>query len=315
MKERSFLSASVFPSKILRDARLMSLLNDGIFQPRHVTLFPTNRCNLKCSFCCCRDREKADEMPLMDVQRLAVKLAGMGTKAVTVTGGGEPLCHPEINGILRILLSMGIEVGMATNGMLLGRLETQGLCWVRISCCDERKISGDMVNLYVKTVERFPEIDWAFSYVYGPRFDIDNLLLHLALAKRLNLTHVRVLPEIPEKPGSPSIQEVKTALAGRNDLVVYQERDRFVHGRNPCLHARLRPLIAADGSVYPCCSVQYAHDPAEMKLPQNMRLGHWTDLEKLTAPFDGSGCVRCYYDGYNELLEMLSSEVWHEKFI
>jgi len=65
----------------------------------------------------------------------------------------------------------------------------------------------------------------------------------------------------------------------------------FTHGRKDCWVSLLKPVISADGQIFPCWV-------------QDVSMGD--DLLKLYTkqkPFDGSKCEFCYSDGYNEMLD------------
>jgi hypothetical protein len=78
-------------------------------------------------------------------------------------------------------------------------------------------------------------------------------------------------------------------------------------------------LIGPDSKVYACCGVQYALDPPSYDLPEELCLGSALDLEAIfnrsDLPLDGSICKKCYYAGYNEMLEGLVSPFNHENFV
>jgi len=43
-----------------------------------------------------------------------------------------------------------------------------------------------------------------------------------------------------------------------------------------------------------------------------MSMGRWSAEARV---FDGSGCVRCYYDAYNTLLANMTAELHHVAFV
>ena len=65
---------------------------------------------------------------------LAHELAGSSVKAVILIGGGEPLMHPSIGTVIAVLHQAGIQLGLVTNGTLIGRylLYTEGTCELAI---------------------------------------------------------------------------------------------------------------------------------------------------------------------------------------
>lgn len=135
----SDLKIFYFPSK------LRSLSSRSPSAPLHVRIKPTNRCNHRCFYCCYRNNNlhsnelfnEKDEIPQGKMIEIIKDLAHMGIKAVTFSGGGEPLCYPYISESIEGFAKAGIKIGVLTNGSLLsGRIaEILGAhaSWIRIS--------------------------------------------------------------------------------------------------------------------------------------------------------------------------------------
>lgn len=85
-------------------------------------LFITNKCNLRCPHCfsgACLNEDL--EMDFSFIRKIIE--ANPQIKKINLQGG-EPLIHPDINGIIRTLNHMGRKVSLYTNGVFLDRLET-----------------------------------------------------------------------------------------------------------------------------------------------------------------------------------------------
>ena len=125
--------------------RLEQLKLGGIPAPIHIRLKPTNRCNHHCSYCCYRNPDlylserlrEEDRIPWAKMQELINDFAAMGVKAVTFSGGGEPLCYPHIADTIRGLTAAGIKIATLTNGSLLSgevaELLAHNAVWCRVS--------------------------------------------------------------------------------------------------------------------------------------------------------------------------------------
>lgn len=125
--------------------KLEDLLADRLTSPIHVRLKPTNVCNHRCHYCCYRNPDlylserfnQKDSIPPAKLFEIIDDLAEMDVRAVTFSGGGEPLCHPEIEPAVRRLIDNKIKVAMLTNGSLLrgsiAELLAQSATWIRIS--------------------------------------------------------------------------------------------------------------------------------------------------------------------------------------
>lgn len=306
MKKHSYTAASELPVKLLRCASVAEGLDDGRIPPVHIQFIPTNRCNLACSFCSCAERTRSDEMSLDEALDVIWHFARLGTKAVTITGGGEPLLHPDLPAIVSEFAANDIQMGLVTNGCLLPKVSLsmlRKLTWCRISASDEREMP-DLAS----TVEAVAT-DWAFSYVLSSEPNIENLERHLRFAEEHDFTHVRIVSDLLS-PDSVPIDQVRKQVD--SPLAIWQGRKEWTRGAKECRISQLKPVIGANGQVYPCCGVQYAHAKADLDLPASMSMGHWRDFGER---FSGSQCARCYYDDYNKVLAMMDSDIDHLDFL
>ena len=98
---------------------------------------------------------------------------------------------------------------------------------------------------------------------------------------------------------------------GSCEKLIFQRRSAYDTGMSPCLLSLLKPVIDVDGSLYPCCGVQYAsEDENELrKMPLSFVMGKWSDYP--LKPFDGKICKKCYYGDYNRVLKGLTTPLRH----
>lgn len=112
--------------------------------PIYIRIKPTNYCNHRCYYCSYADQElglrdsvqKQDQIPWEKMQEIIEDIHAMGVKAVTFSGGGEPLVYPYIVETMQRVLDAGIDLSIITNGQLLKEDRAQVLKhakWVRIS--------------------------------------------------------------------------------------------------------------------------------------------------------------------------------------
>jgi MoaA/NifB/PqqE/SkfB family radical SAM enzyme len=131
---------------VFHPEKLKSLKEEIIASPMYVRFKPTNRCNHHCSFCAC-DPETGDtsvrsllnrtaEIPREKMLEILRDFKEMGVKAVTYSGGGEPLIHPYIEKAMKKTLEYGIGLSIITNGQELNGEKAEILSkanWVRVS--------------------------------------------------------------------------------------------------------------------------------------------------------------------------------------
>lgn len=307
---RSYLSAGEVPWKLLQSHAAVA--GERVW-PLHPSLNLTNRCNAACKWCSCQDVDRSLTMPTDEAIQVLSRFYLMGTRAVTITGGGEPTLHDGLNRVLHYCSRRRLQVGLVTNGL---RWSQEGVppeamyCqWIRISVVD----GHDATRIVEDICKGAPTIAVGVSFTVTTSPDVEAACVLCDLANRIpNLTHIRFVQDIlsPSGEGLRLVQSTVEAVSGK---AIFQRRDKFERGANPCLLSRLKPFIDADGQVYPCCGVQYATDEVRC-LPESMRMCHWTGFYDAPS-FDGSVCQRCFYGQYNWTLDGLVQPLVHKAFV
>jgi MoaA/NifB/PqqE/SkfB family radical SAM enzyme len=134
------------PLKFLGYQEQLQALRDGrVVAPVHVRIKPTNTCNHHCWYCAYRtddlhlgaDMDERDQIPADKMREIVDDLITMGVKAVTFSGGGEPLLYKPLPETIESLARAGIRVATLTNGAnLKGRVAAalaDHATWVRVS--------------------------------------------------------------------------------------------------------------------------------------------------------------------------------------
>lgn len=312
MNKESYTAASTFPVKLLHQ----KVIKDGKIIPIHPQLYVTNKCNLNCSFCSCSDRQKTLEMKFDEVKEVIDILADRGAKAITFSGGGEPLLYPKINEVIDYASEKNIESGLVSNGILLDKLQYHdNLTWCRISSSDDRVSSYDSIS---KAIKNNPQTDFAFSHVVtaNPNYQIIGSIINFANLH--DFTHVRLVSDLHDLDNVPEMKEVKKNLEGIDDSkVIYQGRKDSTRGTKDCYISLLKPLISPEG-VFPCCGSQYAIKNQDRDMIDEMKMGEVKDLADILdnqKHFDGSICDICYYSEYNNALAKLLTKPDHMGFV
>jgi organic radical activating enzyme len=295
--------------------------------PYHVQLNPTNVCNFNCDFCSCKNRERSDRLGRDETIDFIEESAELGTKSITITGGGEPTFHPFLEDYITFCKLKDIDVGLVTNGSNLSTVTKEtfsNITWCRISCSDTLPSQVNIEEWY-KTIEKAvvenPNVDWAFSYVLSSKPNYLILGNIIDFANKHNFTHVRVVSDILDVENIPDMKFVKheiRALGVNDTLVIYQGRKNYTHGAKTCYISLLKPVISADGGIYPCCGTQYALNNPSLDYEKTMRMGSMEDLPELIEKqkfFDGSKCVKCYYNEYNEFIGRIINKTQHMRFV
>jgi len=135
-------SRTSFPRRIrnlarnLRGAKMIAHALISTDHPLLAHIIPIRRCNLACEYCNEYD-DFSKPVATESMYKRVDKLGELGTSVVTISGG-EPLLHPELDGIISRIRHNGMIAGMITNGYLITadriqKLNQAGLEWLQIS--------------------------------------------------------------------------------------------------------------------------------------------------------------------------------------
>lgn len=318
MNVNSYISANALPLKCFKQEIINS---GGNIKPIHIQLNPTNVCNLTCGFCSCANRQKKSYLDMHQIKDILSAYALLGCKAATITGGGEPLLHPHINEIIQLCNHFNIKVGLVTNGTQFSKLNPETykfITWCRISHSDDRAFT------ITNSLNRISEsaIDMAFSYVLTSNFNVNLFSEIVRYANKYHYTHVRIVSDLLNLDSVDDMEKIKEKISNTVDdsRVIYQGRKMFTSGAKKCLISLLKPVISADGGIFPCCGIQYALKEHSLDYEKSMMMAQATieeiyDIYQRQKHFDGSICYRCYYNEYNVALDMLTQPIEHLEFV
>jgi organic radical activating enzyme len=304
----SYTNAGTYPSKLL--GYVSEIVNHGVF-PVHASVIPTNQCNLKCDFCSCRNESRLEYFEDKDYKNVLEWLVP-SVEAITITGGGEPLL--EYFDLIRFTKACykKVKLGLVTNGTIAdhdgypsyrdpefwNRFE-----WIRISMDSKRK------NIPSLPYEH-PGL--AYSYVYRDGDETDSKLIQLIeKASRGDITHLRIVSDILNDGAGKALEMVRRSrlkYATEIPNVIFQPRHNYKRGAKKCYMHLIKPVVTPTG-IYTCCGAQYAIKGKEGKMPEELLVAenlkeYENEVLEPQWIFDGSICNKCYYWGYNELIDM-----------
>lgn len=287
--------------------KVESFRTGRITAPLYVRIKPTNRCNHACRFCTYSDgtkREKdvagehlvtgmhtamseRDVMPLAKGLQLLADLAAIGTKAVTFSGGGEPLYHPEIEGLLGTTLRHGLDLSIITNGQLLSGHRAALLLhakWVRVSIdytsaeqmaasrhVPARLFEQVMINLREFAAKKPATCDLGINFIVT-RYNYEGLIPFARELRNRGVNNVRFSPVYVEgfqDYHAPIAERVREQLQEMQQLCtpegfsINSTYDLNSPGKSPerpfsrCLYAQTVPVVGADLGVYACHNTAY----------------------------------------------------------
>ncbi len=333
--------------KIFHHASLLKDIEKGKrVAPIYLRIKPTNVCNHKCYYCSYADNalglrdsvNKKDQIPWKKMQEIIEDMKNMGVKAVTFSGGGEPLVYPYIAETMQKVLDANIDLSIITNGQLLNGERANILKnakWVRVSCdaannstyAAVRGLPEDALIKVCGNIEKFAA-EKTDSCELGINFVINhenfNEIYKMAeKMKGLGVNHIKYAARITKdlfkyhepfkEEAMRQLAKAKEALEDENFHIIdkyasdFDTAMVFERKYHTCYINRLFAVIAADSKVYFCHDKAYVSSGVVADLTHQSFKESWFSKEICDRykNFDAvSECKHhCVYDDRNLLLK------------
>jgi MoaA/NifB/PqqE/SkfB family radical SAM enzyme len=337
----SDLKIAWFPDK------LASMRECRILPPIYVRVKPINRCNHKCFFCVYHEPDKAgmhedmdakDVLPTSKWHEVLTDFDSMGVRAVTYSGGGEPLMHPACVDLMYRTLELGIDLSIITNGQLLTGDRAMALYsakWVRVSIdyhnatqfaenrrVAERGFDQIMANIQAFAARKNPDCDFGINFIVH-KSNCDGLAELAAKLKSLGAENVRFSPmwikgfkeyHLPIKERVEAQLREAASLVDDNFTVntTYSldfcgfSLDRHY---TRCHFGQVVPVVGADQNVYACHNKAYDHTGLVGSIRNQSFEQMWMggDAEKFFATLNPQVSCRhqCANDAKNLIIQKM----------
>jgi MoaA/NifB/PqqE/SkfB family radical SAM enzyme len=293
-----------------------------------------------------------DKIPPEKMAEITDDLIEMGVKAVTFSGGGEPLIYPRFAEAVEKLASGGIQVAALTNGSRLTGWVAEALAthatWVRISIdgwdgksyARYRDVKEDAFEKVLANIAAFTRLKSRCVVGASIIVDRDNASRIYELADRLKaagVSHAKISPCIVSNSGAENNsyhesiqgtvrQQIENAAWDFNDdhfRIVdhyHQMEEKFSKDYSACPFAQYLTVIAADLKVYTCQDKAYTESGLLGSIAETRFKDFWFSEEnrKALAAID----PRCHCDHHcvaepkNRLLnELLDTDAAHAAFV
>lgn len=318
--------------------------------PIYIRIKPTNYCNHKCYYCSYADNalglrdavNRQDQIPREKMMDIIADIKDMGVKAVTFSGGGEPLLYPYIIETMQKILDAGIDLSIITNGQLLKDERAEVLAkakWVRISFDSAnaetyvrvRQIPVTAFEEVCDNIRQFAKIknencELGVNFVINHE-NADQVFDMAKMVKELGVNHIKYTARVTKdlfeyhEPFKQRVIEqihrAKEELEDNRFRVINKYESDFesvlVFHRcyEKCYVNRAFTVIAADSKVYFCHDKAYVKEGVVGDLRNQSFKDLWFSEEtvKRYKEFDPQvECNHhCVYDDRNELLNTFYS--------
>ena len=111
-------------SRRWREAKMVARGLHSASHPILAQIVPIRRCNLACTYCNEFDDHSAP-VPLETMRGRIEHLGRLGTANIEISGG-EPMLHPNLDALIRLIRDTGALAGLITNGYLLNEKRITG---------------------------------------------------------------------------------------------------------------------------------------------------------------------------------------------
>lgn len=330
-----------------------------ILAPLHIRLKPTNFCCHKCRYCAYGEgnlktfgKSEVERVfiPREKMMELIDDFIEMGVKALTFTGGGEPLLYPYMLDVLERLKDSRIRFSTLTNGSLLsGRaaeIFSKYGTWVRISMdgwddqsySDYRGVARGEYSKILGNIRHFKSLGGKCYLGVSLIVDKENASHVLDILKTLKKEGVQSVKlsaclvndsvqsnEYHSKLFSIVRPQIEIALKTLKDdrfeiFDAYQKLDeKFLKDYEWCPYLQILPVIGADLNVYSCPDKAYNKELGLIGSIKDMRFkDFWfSDKNKFFRINPSRHCRHhCETNAKNKLvLEYLDTDPEHLNFV
>ena len=220
----------------------------------------TNSCNFDCSFCF--KTARATKFMSPDEFRLVVEKIRPFTNYIYLHVLGEPLLHPQLDEILNIAETVGLNINITTNGGLLERkkeiLFKHAVRQINISLHDaEENIASEKWEDYLNSALDFAQAAAKNTYVclrlWNTTCETSNVFNSFFLSRittKFNLSGTN-LQNNTNGNGIKLADHIFLQRAPRFEWPDEKQQGTQIHKH--CYALRDHIAILADGQVVPCC--------------------------------------------------------------
>lgn len=274
---------------------------DTIESPIHIRIKPTNVCNHRCWYCSyqsldniqlAKDMVTKDMIPKEKMMEIIDNCIEMDVKAITFSGGGDPLLYPYFLDAIKKLSKSNIEFATLTNGSkLTGEIAhtlAHNAQWIRISVdgwddesySEYRNISAGSFTKLLTNIQDFKKLQGKCSL--GISFIIDNKnYKHIySISKKfkeVGVDSLKFSPCVVDDKGTinneyhrkifdEAKQQITNAINDFNSKnfeiydTYHELEEKFEKDYNWCPYIQILPIIGADLNIYTCQDKAYNLD-------------------------------------------------------
>jgi MoaA/NifB/PqqE/SkfB family radical SAM enzyme len=337
--------SGIFDSgKILRHVgRIAQYVRFGGTAPVLVELDLTNACTHRCPQCAGGRAQNPATLSTDEARRYIDEIAAIGTKAITFTGGGEPLAHQASLELIAYAAKSGLEVGLITNASLvcekIAAQLVRSCTWIRVSLDaadpatfalthgrDAREFGRvlDHISL-LKNARRETASNCTLGVGYlTDERTIPGMPRAAAILQQIGVDYLQFRPFHGDRhPIGQELQSAKVFQTDRFRILTTAPKYLFMacaadRGYTRCHAAWFLGVIQADGKMPVCCHARGRPEFYFGDLRKTTFADAWWGgrHRELVRTLDVRGCLPlCRSDMHNRALHAVVTPREHENFL
>lgn len=218
---------------------------------RKIYIEITNRCNLHCDFCLAGKRQ-AQDMSVESFNHILQEIRPY-SDYIYLHVLGEPLCHPQLESLLKTAKQSGFQVNMTTNGVLLPKqlphlLTHLRQCNISLHSFPQQPHGATYLQDCLTAGDQMAECGIYVSYRFWNQGQAaDDPITAAMLAQMEEHYHVSLASRISSK-------------LAQNRFIHFDHPFRWPSLKEPliaeqghCYGMRSHCAILVDGTIVPCC--------------------------------------------------------------
>jgi len=304
--------------KLFKHLDTLQGIQNGKVVPIMVHMMPTHKCQMNCIYCCFKNRKnKQLDMPFEHLEKGVTQFRELGTKAIELTGGGDPTLYPRINDVFDLLMDQGYHIGVNTNAVDSQLVKHWDFCdWVRIS----------MNTLDTKRSLNINPIKDSGAYISACYIWHDNssfeVLTEVAKFCECEKIVCRIAPDCIKSLSEidTSVEKLRSMLLSIGSEYLFLSDfniDTSRHNSN-CLIHMIKPAFYTDGYVYPCPSSELAKENGS-KMQASLSICRFDEIYDFYTSDRASlaverNCSYCKYEKQNVVLEEVQAKTEFNEF-
>jgi len=217
----------------------------------------TNICNLNCNFCPSTVRKK-EYMSIENFEKI-IKKVYKYTKLICLHVKGEPLLHPNLKEILKILEKYNLKTNITTNGTLVRE---------KLDIIKNSK-AVRQINFSIHSITQNKKLNKEYLLdIFKSVEELNNIIVSYRIwnlkSIKENDINTDIIKSIEDYYHIPNLKKdlvTKNYIKIKNNLFINQDiefswpniNNEIIIEKGRCLALKEQVAILVDGTVVPCC--------------------------------------------------------------